>query len=236
VEALLAILQKWQLYHHLSRAEFIFLAQYAQVGCEELTGDPATPRSESLACMIEVLLAVRTLRVDGGIELDRYYLGNLGAVGAPLLTQPQIDPDAVPKAGTPNSLLEPLGGPANCVLRPKLRHRRGPNHRTARASVRSVRSRENGRIEQTLSFRTIRGAGDNIGRLGQQLRIDLHGGETDCRRNVRSSSRLMINCDTEGFQAVICSSLPAKISRVFHLAFVCYVLCRNSAYSLCVAR
>ena len=56
------------------------------------------PRSEPLACVLEAFLAVRALRVDRGIELDRYYLGNLGFVGAPLLTQRQIDPDAVPKA------------------------------------------------------------------------------------------------------------------------------------------
>jgi hypothetical protein len=98
VESLLAIRQKWEQRHYLSRAEFIFLAQYTQVGCEELTGDPAMPRSESLACVLEAFLAVRALRVSRGIELDRYYLGNLGVIGVPMLTQRQIDPDAVPKA------------------------------------------------------------------------------------------------------------------------------------------
>ena len=117
VEALLAIRQKWEQNHYLSRAEFIFLAQYAQVACEELTGDLAMPGSESLACVLEAFLAVRALRVDRGIELDRYYLGNLGIVGAPLLTQRQIDPDAVPKAA--GELIKELRigrSPANVVF------------------------------------------------------------------------------------------------------------------------
>jgi len=56
------------------------------------------PRTESLACVLEAFLAVRALRVNRGIELDRCYLENLRIVGASLLTQRQIDPDAVPKA------------------------------------------------------------------------------------------------------------------------------------------
>ena len=98
VEALLAIRQKWEQPRNLSRAECIFLAQYAQVGCEELADDPATPRAESLRCVLEAFLAVRALRVDRGIELDRYYLGNLRIGQTPALTRRQIDPDAVPKA------------------------------------------------------------------------------------------------------------------------------------------
>ena len=58
MEALLAIRQKWEQNHYLSLAEFIFLAQYAQVGCEGLTGDLAMPGSESLACVLEAFLAV----------------------------------------------------------------------------------------------------------------------------------------------------------------------------------
>jgi hypothetical protein len=98
VEALLAIRQKWEQHNYLSRAECIFLAQYAQVGCEELADNPATPRAESFQCVLEAFLAVRALRVDRGIELDRYYLGNLRIGDTPTLTQRQIDPDAVPKA------------------------------------------------------------------------------------------------------------------------------------------
>jgi hypothetical protein len=103
----LAIRQKWEQYNYLSRAECIFLAQYAQVGCEELADDPATPRVESLQCVLEAFLAVRALRVDRGTELDRYYLGNLGIADPPTLTQRQIDPDAVPKAAA--SLMTELG-------------------------------------------------------------------------------------------------------------------------------
>ncbi len=48
--------------------------------------------------MLEAFLALRALRVERGIELDRYYLGNIRIAGTPLLTQRQIDPDAVPRA------------------------------------------------------------------------------------------------------------------------------------------
>ena len=83
VEALLAIRQKWEQNHYLSRAEFIFLAQYAQVGLRRTNGRSGDARAESLRCVLEAFLAVRALRVDRGIELDRYYLGNLGIGDTP---------------------------------------------------------------------------------------------------------------------------------------------------------
>jgi hypothetical protein len=111
IEALLlAIRQKWEQHRYLSRAEYIFLAQYAQVGCEELADGPATPRAESLRWVLEAFLAVRALRVDRGIELDRYYLGNLRIGDSPTLTHRQIDPDAVPKA-VANLITEPYTRP-----------------------------------------------------------------------------------------------------------------------------
>jgi len=48
--------------------------------------------------VFEAFPAVRSLRVDRGITLDRYYLGNLRIGDTPALTQRQIDSDAVPKA------------------------------------------------------------------------------------------------------------------------------------------
>jgi len=75
------------------------------------------PRTESLACVLEAFLAVRALRVNRGIELDRCYLENLRIVGASLLTQRQIDPDAVPKAAADLITQLRMGkNPANAVF------------------------------------------------------------------------------------------------------------------------
>lgn len=76
-DALVAIRRKWESGQPRSRAEWIFMAQYIQIACEELTGDPLAPGPESYAGMLEALLAVRGLRTDRGTGLDRYYLGNL---------------------------------------------------------------------------------------------------------------------------------------------------------------
>ena len=81
-EALWTIRHKWEQHQDLSRAEWIFLAQCGQTGCEELAQDPELPRPESFAQVLEAFLAVRRLRLEGGVELDRYYLGNLGWPGA----------------------------------------------------------------------------------------------------------------------------------------------------------
>jgi hypothetical protein len=62
----------------LSRAEWVFLAQYVQVACEELSGTTRLPSPDSLLALLEALLAVRSLRTDRGGGLDRFYLGNLG--------------------------------------------------------------------------------------------------------------------------------------------------------------
>lgn len=48
-----------------------------QAGCEELADDPELPQPESFAQVLEAFLAVRTLRRERGVELDRYYLGPL---------------------------------------------------------------------------------------------------------------------------------------------------------------
>jgi hypothetical protein len=47
--------------------------------------------------VLEAFLAVRRLRLEGGVELDRYYSGNLGWPGALALLQGQIDGDVVPQ-------------------------------------------------------------------------------------------------------------------------------------------
>ncbi len=76
-EALLRIRHKWVSNLPLTRAEWTVLAQYAQSGCEELSSDPELPSRESFADVLEAFLAVRSLRLAGAPEMDRYYLGNL---------------------------------------------------------------------------------------------------------------------------------------------------------------
>ena len=95
-ESLWNVRRKWEQKQGLSHAEWLFLAQYVQVGCEELAEDPEHPKLESFAQLLEAFLAVRSLRVDRGVELDRYYLGNLATDGS-TLNQRQLDPEVVPK-------------------------------------------------------------------------------------------------------------------------------------------
>jgi hypothetical protein len=96
-ESLWNIRRKWEQTQGLSHAEWLFLAQYIQVGCEELAEDPEHPKPESFSQVLEAFLAVRALRVDRGVELDRYYLGNLGLTDGATLNQRQLDPEVVPK-------------------------------------------------------------------------------------------------------------------------------------------
>lgn len=91
------IRRKWERKQDLSRAEWIFLSQYIQVACEELSQDPAMPPASSFAILLEAVLAVRGLRGDRGVELDRYYLGNLGTDNAAAFNDRQLDPDVVPR-------------------------------------------------------------------------------------------------------------------------------------------
>ena len=96
-ESLWNIRRKWEQTQGLSHAEWLFLAQYIQVGCEELAEDPEHPKPQSFSQVLEAFLAVRALRVDRGVELDRYYLGNLGLTDGATLNQRQLDPEVVPK-------------------------------------------------------------------------------------------------------------------------------------------
>jgi len=105
-ESMANIRTKWKSGHDLSRAEWIFLAQYIQVGCEEISERPDLPLRESYAVLLEATLAVRSLRIDRGIELDRYYLGNLKQFYEAALNERRIDPDLVPQ--TVESLIHEL--------------------------------------------------------------------------------------------------------------------------------
>jgi len=72
-------------------------AQYIQVACEEARSDPLIPPPEAFAILLEAVLAVRALRGDRGVELDRYYLSNIGASEEASLNDRQLDPDLVPR-------------------------------------------------------------------------------------------------------------------------------------------
>jgi hypothetical protein len=96
-ESLWAIRRKWEQKQDLSRAEWIFLSQYIQVACEELSENPLMPSSHSFAILLEALLAVRGLRVDRGVEMDRYYLENLESKPEVAFNDRQLDPEVVPR-------------------------------------------------------------------------------------------------------------------------------------------
>jgi hypothetical protein len=97
-ESLWSIRRKWEQKLDLTRAEWIFLAQYVQVACEELSQNPETPSADSFAVLLEALRAIRDLRIERGIGLDRFYLENLGSLeGDSFLNDRQLDPDIVPR-------------------------------------------------------------------------------------------------------------------------------------------
>src|SRR2546428_768413 len=78
-ETLLGVRQKWEQERLLSRAEWIVLAPYVQLGCEGNYEDQELARKDSFADLLEAFLAVMTLRVAGAPQRDPYYLGNLGS-------------------------------------------------------------------------------------------------------------------------------------------------------------
>ncbi|MBN1567412.1 MAG: hypothetical protein JXA73_06170 [Acidobacteria bacterium] len=97
-ESLWNIRRKWDQKRDLSRAEWIFLSQYIQVACEELSENPEMPTSESFAVLLEALLAIRSLRVERGVGLDRFYLENIGFEDeSTFFNNRQLDPDIVPR-------------------------------------------------------------------------------------------------------------------------------------------
>jgi hypothetical protein len=96
-ESLCAIRRKWGVKQPLSRAEWVFLAQYIQVAAESVSENPHMPPAESFAVLLEASLAVRRLRSGREAGLDRYYLGNLGNENWPALNERQFDPDRVPQ-------------------------------------------------------------------------------------------------------------------------------------------
>jgi len=77
-EALLQIRRKTEAQHILSRAEWILLAHFVQLGVEaynERTPNPVS--AESLIAVLDAFLAVYELRTDRTSSRDPYYLNNL---------------------------------------------------------------------------------------------------------------------------------------------------------------
>lgn len=97
-ESLWNIRRKWEQKLDLTRSEWIFLAHYIQVACEELSTDDERPSAESYAVLLEALRALRELRVERGVGLDRFYLENIGSLdGECFFNDRQLDPDIVPR-------------------------------------------------------------------------------------------------------------------------------------------
>jgi len=96
-ESLGAIRIKWESNQPLSRAEWILIGQYIQTATEGVSEDPAMPGAAAFVTLLEALLAIRGLRSDRGVGLDRYYLGNLGLPDGPALSARQFDPDLLPQ-------------------------------------------------------------------------------------------------------------------------------------------
>src|SRR6267378_3090373 len=61
-DSLWAIRKKWEMNQALSRAEWIFLAQYIQLACEGISENPEMPRPNAFAVLLKALMAVRRLR------------------------------------------------------------------------------------------------------------------------------------------------------------------------------
>ena len=109
--ALGQIRRKWERQQPLSRAEWVLLAQYVQVACEELSGTKTIPSADSFIAVLEALLAVRSLRTDRGSGLDRFYLGNLAVPVATVFSERQFDPELLPQAV--GDLIQDLRGSAS---------------------------------------------------------------------------------------------------------------------------
>ena len=95
--SLLGIRRKWQGKQPLARSEWVFLSQYIQVGTEDLTQNAAPPPAPAFISLLQAFLAVRGLRTDRGVLLDRYYLGNFGVPDGAGFNERQLDPELVPQ-------------------------------------------------------------------------------------------------------------------------------------------
>src|SRR6516162_1287824 len=78
-EAMLGIRAKWEQQRSLSRAEWIVLARYLEVGCEGSHEDSRPPARESFVDLLKALLALLKVRAGGSPDRDQYYLKKLRA-------------------------------------------------------------------------------------------------------------------------------------------------------------
>jgi len=97
-ESMWAIRKKWETKQAQSRAEWIFLGQYVQIACEEVTDNPAKPDLQSYIAVLEAVLAVRAIRRGGAPQLDLYYLDNLGVTGAVGIEELERHPEVATQA------------------------------------------------------------------------------------------------------------------------------------------
>lgn len=109
--ALGQIRRKWEQQQPLSRAEWVLLAHYIQVACENLSGNTTIPSADSFIAVLEALLAVRSLRNDRGSGLDRFYLGNLAVPVGVTFIERHFDPELVPQVV--GDLMQGLRGSAS---------------------------------------------------------------------------------------------------------------------------
>jgi hypothetical protein len=77
-ETLLGIRQKWEQKRLISRAEWVVLAHYLQIGCEGTFEDVEAAGQESFAELLEAFQALLALRTGSRANRDPYYLGNIG--------------------------------------------------------------------------------------------------------------------------------------------------------------
>jgi hypothetical protein len=97
-EALLNIRRKWERHKSLSRAEWITLGYYIQVGCEQLSEEPELPTAESYACLLEAFVTARALRSGMNPETDDSYLDYLQSDLGRWNTKGTEEPESTPKA------------------------------------------------------------------------------------------------------------------------------------------
>jgi hypothetical protein len=96
-QSLWQIRQKLEQKQDLSRAQWIFLSQYIQIASEEGREGRSYPAPAAFCVLLEAILAVRGLRADRGVELDRYYLSNIGSQEEATFNDRQLDSDLVPR-------------------------------------------------------------------------------------------------------------------------------------------
>jgi hypothetical protein len=107
-ETLLNIRRKWERQQSFSRPEWLVLAYYLQIGCEQHSENPDLPTADSYASLLEAFVAARALRIGGDPGADHYYLGNLeaGVVASSSNGDEPVDSEAVVARGIARRLRE----------------------------------------------------------------------------------------------------------------------------------